>query len=348
MKYTVKFLAMTLVCALALGLTGCHTKTPTIVMTIDDVEIPAGVYLMTQMQAYSDAVGKLTEEKDKKNVLKATIEEKKGAAWIHDETLRMLRRYAYLEKEFAAQGLAFTDDEKATAATQVKNNWASSETILSENGVGQASYTLMYENEMKYEKLFTAFAEENSKKLTDADTKAYMDGIYTHVTMLTLPTTKEDGTALEEADLKKITALAETLKGALTDEKDLAEQGPETLKKAFEICGRTYTDDLEAQYLSTTFITEDYAYFPEELLEKLLAAKVGDADVYTTDSAPMVYQKIANYADETEYLSYKDTLQNSMNIEAFDAKIEADADAYALAEDADAVRIYSPGKVKLA
>lgn len=345
MKYTVKILALTLVSALALSLTGCHMKTPENVVEIEGVQVPAGVYLMNQMQAYSNATGKL--EGDEKNVLKATIEEQKGEDWVHAETLRLLRRYVYLEKEFAAQGLSFTEDEKATNAAQAQSNWSGSETLLAANGIGQASYALVYESEVKYEKLFAAFAKENTKNITDEQIKAYMDEIYTHVTTMTLPVTAEDGTALEEAKQKEIANLAEELKGKLAAGGDMQELAVEYLKKAFEICGRTYTEEALTQFMSTTFVTKDYLYFPEELLTQVLDAKVGEAGVYMLSTTPMVYQKIANYANDVEFLSYRETLLNNMNAEAFDAKIEQEAAAYTVTEDAAAVRAYPAKKVKL-
>lgn len=345
MKRSVKILSLALAALLALGLTACHFSTPATVLSVNGTDMPAGVYLMLQLQAYSTAGGKL--EGDEKDVLKATIEEKNGADWVHEETLRLVRRYAYLESEFTAQGLSFTEDENTATAKQLETNWASVQENMERNGIGYESYRKFYENEMKYEKLLSTFSEEHKASISDADAKAYMDGLYSHVSMLSLPVTTTEGEAVPDADAQKIADMAQKLADELSAGGDIDALAPETLKQAMEVCGRTYEEDALSQYLTTTFVTEDYLYLPEEMLSKVLEAKVGDAGVQEIGTTPYVYQKIANYKDNADFMNYRDTLVSNMSVEAFDEKVKADSADYTVTEDANAVRTYSPKKIKL-
>ena len=343
MKHTVKMMALVLVLILAVALTGCHMTTPATVLTVQETEIPAGLYLMYQLQAYSTASGML--KNGETDVLKSTIEDMPAADWIYEETLRMAKRYAYIETEFDAAGFSLTEEELASANTQIAASWKNSEALLGKNGIGQESYGLFYLNETKYEKLLTAYAEENSKSVTDAQAKAYMDGLYSHVQTMSLPVTNADSVAVSDEDRTAITALADELQAKLKKGESMDELAPDYLEKAFKICGRDYTDEVPAQYMTTTFVTEDYTSFPEDMLADILAAKVGDSNVYMLSVTPMIWQKVANYADDAEFAAYRSAMVNNMMVEAFDAVVEKDSAALSVQENASAVKTYSPKKI---
>ena len=50
-----RWTAAVLCAALGLGLSACTLKTPANVMTVDGVQVPAGVYLMYQLNACTEA-----------------------------------------------------------------------------------------------------------------------------------------------------------------------------------------------------------------------------------------------------------------------------------------------------
>ena len=52
-----KFLSLGLALVMALAATGCAIRTPATVGHIGSVEIPAGIYLLAQYEAYSTAAG---------------------------------------------------------------------------------------------------------------------------------------------------------------------------------------------------------------------------------------------------------------------------------------------------
>ena len=68
-----KFTGLLLCAALALSMAACKFTTPAVVMTVEGEDIPAGLYLMYQYQAYSSAKSKLEDKSAK--VLKSEIEE---------------------------------------------------------------------------------------------------------------------------------------------------------------------------------------------------------------------------------------------------------------------------------
>ena len=121
-----KFISLALAVMLLLGVTGCAMSTPASVGSIGGVDIPAGIYLLAQYNAYNTASGaaKLATGETASNVkavLKAectgTINGEEvttdGADYVARLTLRSLQYYAAVEKKF--DELGGTLDEAATA-----------------------------------------------------------------------------------------------------------------------------------------------------------------------------------------------------------------------------------------
>ena len=107
-----KFISLALAVMLLLGVTGCAMSTPASVGSIGGVDIPAGIYLLAQYNAYNTASGaaKLATGETASNVkavLKAectgTINGEEvttdGADYVARLTLRSLQYYAAVEKE---------------------------------------------------------------------------------------------------------------------------------------------------------------------------------------------------------------------------------------------------------
>ena len=177
-----KFTGLLLCAALALSMVACKFTTPAVVMTVEGEDIPAGLYLMYQYQAYSSAKSKLEDKSAK--VLKSEIEGVKAEEWIHNETVASAKRYVWVEKAFAEAGLTFTEEEQASIDSQLDTIWANNEALLAANGIGRENYRRFYECEAKYEKLLAEYQDGESDKITDAEAKKYMDETYSRIQTL--------------------------------------------------------------------------------------------------------------------------------------------------------------------
>ena len=316
-----KFTGLLLCAALALSMAACKFTTPAVVMTVEGEDIPAGLYLMYQYQAYSSAKSKLEDKSAK--VLKSEIEGVKAEEWIHNE------------------------EEQASIDSQLDTIWANNEALLAANGIGRENYRRFYECEAKYEKLLAEYQDGESDKITDAEAKKYMDETYSRIQTLVLPTTDADSAALPDEKLEELNALAAQLADDLNAGGSMDELGPETLEKAFEICGREYAEDTASSYMSKSFLTAESTSYSEEFVQGVVAAEVGAAGVYDGYSVPMIYQKIANYEDNDDFTAnYKTTILSEITSAAFSDKVEEETAAYAVTEDASAVKTYSPSKIR--
>lgn len=340
-----KFTGLLLCAALALSMAACKFTTPAVVMTVEGEDIPAGLYLMYQYQAYSSAKSKLEDKSAK--VLKSEIEGVKAEEWIHNETVASAKRYVWVEKAFAEAGLTFTEEEQASIDSQLDAIWANNEALLAANGIGRENYRRFYECEAKYEKLLAEYQDGESDKITDAEAKKYMDETYSRIQTLVLPTTDADSAALPGEKLEELNVLAAQLADDLNAGGSMDELGPETLEKAFEICGREYAEDTTSSYMSKSFLTAESTSYSEEFVQGVVAAEVGAAGVYDGYSVPMIYQKIANYEDNDDFTAnYKTTILSEITSAAFSDKVEEETAAYAVTEDVSAVKTYSPSKIR--
>ena len=338
-----KWISAVLAGALALGLAACTFKTPATVLTVEDTTVSAGLYLMEQFLSYNDAQELLSE--DKKQV-EENGESTPLADWVHAKTLESLRVYLWTEREFDAQGLAFTDEENTSVETGFENYYASNEELLTANGIGKESYRLFYMNQMKYQKLYTAYAETAGDDVADADAKAYMDEEYARVQMLILPTVDSEYKALDEAKIAVIQGYADEVADKLDKGGDFDALAEEYLKKALEDAGREYTEDLLGTAYSATFQTKAAAEAdPEGTAAKVFALEMGKTMVDKSNNAPIVYQRIANYDNDT-WEGYRASIVSEIVVRDFEAKAKEESAGYAVQEDASAVRTYSIKKIK--
>ncbi len=340
-----KIISFALAAVLVLSMAGCKFSSPQNVMTIDGTEIPAGLYLVVQYQAYLNAMQQL--EDSKANVLTSEIEGQKGSEWIHAKTLEDLKRYVYTEKQFAEKGLSFTEEEQNTMDTQVDQIWAYNEAVFTANGVGKESYRKSYESGQKYSKLLEAYGEDPANEVSDDDAKAYMNETYIRVQVLSLPLTGSDYDALPDDKAQLVRDRANEVDEALKSGKTLDEVGEDALKDVFEICEREYSENLLTNYMVKMFLSRQTESYPEEFLTAMFDAEVGDSRIDESSGIPMVYQKIENYESDEDFTeNWREAVLDDIHGLAFTEEVEAAVAAYTVNENGSAVNTYSPSKIK--
>ena len=346
-----RWIAFVLCAVMALSLTACKFSTPAAVMTVDGVEIPAGVYLMYQYQAYSSA--RSQREDTSVAVLKTSIDGTKASDWIHAETLDDIKQYLWVERAFEAAGLSFTQEELDSAAQWIETIWSYNGALMEENGIGRESYRLVYMNSEKYAKLLEAYREGPEGEISEADAKAYMQETYSRIRRLILPATDADSAALTPEKQAELDTLAGQVAERLNAGEKLDEIAEEVLKQAYGICGREYTEDSLSSDLGAFFISSETTGFEEDFVPTVMAASEGDAGVYQNGAAredvsqPVVYQKIANYEDDADFTeNYYEILQSEITGVAFSENMKAELGAYTVQENGFAVWSYRPSNIK--
>ncbi len=183
-----KLFALGMAAAMLLGLAGCALSTPSTVGSIGGVEIPAGVYLLAQYNAYTTASG-LAElatgetADDVSAVLKAqctgTIGDEEvtatGAEYVEKLTLRAIEYYAAVESKFNELGATLEDAATAEAADSADSLWESNSELYEANGIGKASIEKYLLNAQKASKIQDLLYGENGQ--TPVTEQEYSDFI---------------------------------------------------------------------------------------------------------------------------------------------------------------------------
>ena len=141
-----KLIALVCALALAVGLVGCSLSTPDSVGTIGDVDIPSGLYLLAQFDAYQTAADLASDEQDASKVssfLKATItvddatgETAVVSDYVAQKTLENLESYAAIETRFDALGGVLTPDEETQADSYASQLMEQNGDLYKANGIG--------------------------------------------------------------------------------------------------------------------------------------------------------------------------------------------------------------------
>ena len=202
-----------LLCALALvfSLVGCTLSTPDTVGKIGDYEIPSGLYLLAQYDAYQKAADLASSEQDASDVkgfLQATITpEGEDAVTVRDyvarETLKNLETYAAVETRFAELGGELTEEETQQAdsyAAQLMDQYGDT---YKANGIGLETVKLFERILIKSNDLLSlVYGENGETPVSDADLTAHLENDMVELAYCTIPLYNTSTYAFADDDQK--------------------------------------------------------------------------------------------------------------------------------------------------
>lgn len=369
-----RFLSLGLAVAMLLGVTGCTVSTPSSVGSIGGVEIPAGIYLLAQYNAYQTvsgladlATGETAD--DVKAVLKAqctgTIGDEEvttdGADYLERLTLRNLQYYAAVEAKFDELGATLDDAATAEAADTAASEWESDGDVYTANGISQATLEQYELNSAKADACLELIYGENGQ--TPVTDEEYIDFLYNdcrYVDVVQVPLFDSASYAFADEDQNaQIQALAQecadTLNGWASAESgrterftSMYEAADQYVAQAMEVLGATPESGMGAYYVGSQLLTpETLKSYGTTLTDALDAAGKG---VWTTvdlgmsigvmcDVDPLEADTLQNYKDTYDLLSLLkgDELQD---------QFYADGAAMEQNLDASAMKTYKASNIK--
>lgn len=187
MKHLKKLVAAICAVTITLSVAGCADVST--IGSIDDQTINAGIYLLYEQSAISEA----QEEVD--NQLKAmstdsskvegfsyfnyNVQDKTYSQYVQDRTLEQVKQYVAIQKKFDELKLTLTDEEKDNVKTSVKKMWDteisyygySTGKTYGQNyeagGISKKSYEAVQLVNKMSEKVFDAYYKKNGISATD-------------------------------------------------------------------------------------------------------------------------------------------------------------------------------------
>lgn len=278
-----KLFSLGMAAAMLLALAGCNISTPSSVGTIGGVDIPAGVYLLAQYNAYNTASG-LAElatgetASDVKAVLKAqctgTIGDEEvtatGAEYVEKLTLRAIEYYAAVETKFAELGATLEDAATSEVADSVESLWESNGDLYEANGIGKTSLEAYLLNAQKAGTILELlYGPQGSQPVTDEEYTEYIDNSCYYIESVQIPLVDYSTYTMADDDQKnQILEVAAQCEAYLNEEANaetlsstaLYEAAATYVPQALEAMGATMEDASQAVYYAGAQL-----YTPDDL-----------------------------------------------------------------------------------
>ena len=369
-----KFLSLGMAMLLLLAASGCTITTPSSVGSIGDVEIPAGIYLLAQYNAYNTASGDADlatgeSARDVKAVLRAectgTIGDAEvttdGADYIAQLTLRSLEYYAAVETMFDELGGVLDDAATSEAADTAASVWESNGDLYAANGISQATIEQYLLKTQKAQAcLELLYGENGQTPVTEAEYTDYLQNECLYIDEVQLPLFDANTYAFaDEEQAAEIQALAEECAATLNEwataengrserQVSMIEAASEYIPRTGEILGATMESAQALQYISSQLMTPDtLTSYGDSLTEAADAA--GENTWFTYDTGMSV--AVMCSVDPLEAYSLQELIEGydllrTMKGTEMDNQFYAEGAALAHNLDQSAMNTYKPGNIK--
>lgn len=369
-----KFLSLGLALVMALAATGCAIRTPATVGHIGSVEIPAGIYLLAQYEAYSTAAGDAdlaTGETadDVAAVLKAECTGEiggeqvttDGADYVARLTLRNLQYYAAVEAKFDELGGTLSSYSTSEAAEQAAELYESNSDLYRANGIGQDTLEAYQLNAAKAQSITRLiYGEDGQTPLTDEDYTTYLQDDSLFLDTVQLPLFDAATYAFADEDQsEQIAALAQqcadTLNGWATAEQGRSERytsmyeaAQQYVPQASEVLGATMESAAALDYVGSSLMTpEDIALYGSSLTDSVEENGLDHWFVFNTGTAFTVMCAVdpLEVASLETYKAQPDVL-TAMKGDEVEQMLYDEGAAMEQALDQSAMNAYKPSNIK--
>ena len=219
-----KITAVAAAAAVMSSMTACGENT-TWGATIDGSDIPAGIFIYYLQSAYYSAQSKLNEENSASSdavasadgttttaaVFSSQIDGKDAKTWIYDEATKSMQEYAAIEAKFTELGLTITADEKDAAKVYCDQTWDYAGEYYTKMGISEKSYTSLYLNSQKRDKVFkTIYSEGGEYAVSDDEIKTYLDENYAMINYIAMELKDGSGNLLKSDGKAEMMSMAES------------------------------------------------------------------------------------------------------------------------------------------
>ena len=224
-----KLIALVCALALAVGLVGCSLSTPDSVGTIGEVDIPSGLYLLAQFDAYQTAADLASDDQDATKVssfLKATItvddatgETAVVSDYVAQKTLENLESYAAIETRFDELGGVLTPDEETQADSYASQLMEQNGDLYKANGIGldtlkRFELILIKSNDL----LEKCYGTDGETPVSDAELTSHLEDEMVYIRYVVVPLYNTSTFAFADDDQSaQMLELAESYNAAIPD-----------------------------------------------------------------------------------------------------------------------------------
>ena len=317
-----KITAVAAAAAVMSSMTACGENT-TWGATIDGSDIPAGIFIYYLQSAYYSAQSKLNEENSASSdavasadgttttaaVFSSQIDGKDAKTWIYDEATKSMQEYAAIEAKFTELGLTITADEKDAAKVYCDQTWDYAGEYYTKMGISEKSFTSLYLNSQKRDKVFkTIYSEGGEYAVSDDEIKTYLDENYAMINYIAMELKDGSGNLLKSDGKAEIMSMAESYVERYKNGED------------FDALNAEYTayyDNLKAEAAANAAADE------AETETSTAEVTPSDAEAALEDNADEITDS-AEIAEDATEVSTEDTAEADETADTAEETAEAD------------------------
>ena len=344
-----KITAVAAAAAVMSSMTACGENT-TWGATIDGSDIPAGIFIYYLQSAYYSAQSKLNEENSASSdavasadgttttaaVFSSQIDGKDAKTWIYDEATKSMQEYAAIEAKFTELGLTITADEKDAAKVYCDQTWDYAGEYYTKMGISEKSFTSLYLNSQKRDKVFkTIYSEGGEYAVSDDEIKTYLDENYAMINYIAMELKDGSGNLLKSDGKAEIMSMAESYVERYKNGED------------FDALNAEYTayyDNLKAEAEAAAAEEAANAAADEAETETSTAEVTpSDAEAALEDNADEITDS-AEIAEDATEVSTEDTADTAEETAEADITTEEAAETTGTSADASAEETTDSGE----
>ncbi len=219
MKCWKRVLAAMLSLCLPVTCASCGEDTA-IAMTIDGVDVRAGIYLYYVVNAYGDAIQILQEggetftdcetTKDVKKIMKnANIDNIPAEEWIQNKAEEYCLTYVAIEKEFDRLELTLSGEDLAGVESNLASTYTYFGDFFNDNGIGEESVEDILISSVKQNAIWEAYyGEDGSEGVQDSELYDYFVDNHLRIKYIEMPLKDGEGNLLKADGKEEIEDMA--------------------------------------------------------------------------------------------------------------------------------------------
>lgn len=342
MNIKTKIASAAMAAVMAVGFTAC-SQNYTWVAKSGDLEIAPGVYMANLLGAYSNALTLVSDTE--KDVLEQTIEDKNASDWITEQAKISTAQYFAVEQKFDEYSLVLNSDDLSTISQQTEYYWQYLSSLYEDNGISQDSLNLINTNVYKTSLLFDAlYGEGGEKEVSDDELKqAYLND-YVKTTFYALSLTDSSGELLSEEDQAAVRERIQNIYDKANAGDDFYDLILEDEKSDLG------EDDTVHEHTGVEhdaiIYKEDATSFPEGFYDIIKAINTDSYDMFEIDNYVVVAKRLALDTESEEFENSKASILSNLKGDEFMELIEQWGNETEVTYNEDALKVFTPSKVK--
>ena len=335
---------------------GCGGDTSWVFRSGGDV-IPAGLYIIGQINGYSEAMSQIAEENrddpefvlsGPRELLKLTVEGKPAGEWINESARKLSREIIAVDRKFASLGLSLDENDNAYIENSVSAVKVQNGDFYSKAGVSDDSLRQYYAFTLKRTRLFTALYSEGGEfAVPDSELRDYFKANYGYAELLPV----EIPYSVPEGETRSLEELREQAGIDADNILKRAEAGEamETIayERIKENAGAEESLPPPAKDDISMLVSEkDKGEYGEAFVDALLNVKPGETGRFEALGFYFVFKGRDVLEDPALLETYGQTLLVEMKADDFSARLEEWSNEIALEENVAALNRYKPDRIK--